>query len=456
MSIERIGAGLLVAGGVVIPIGLALGWSGIVIAAIALVGLGLARMALLGSSPLGGRLTGAALGTSALGLVSFTLSALLIEWHPAISMVGLGVLVLTVIGIAAMCVGCLLLGLSALRTILAARRVRRGFVALLATLMLLGLTGFSTFVGAVGSGTLLRPDPIPDCRTPLARYGWTYEAINYDIADDTALQNQNGDMEHCTDQGASAGSDVVTSDGIRIAGWYVPAADRVGPSAATVVLVHGWDANKSEVLRYAVPLHQQFNVVAFDLRDGGRSSRTESTFGLREKLDLEAVIDWLVRTKNPVHIAVMGNSMGGGTATLAAASDPRIEALILDSTHAHVSDILDRRLEVDAGYPSEPGMPAILAGIWLRTGLDLMDADPVNAIPALGRRPLLIVHGAADIHDLPARSADVNYRAAVDAGVPVEMHMCPGATHGHVIDTCPTEWGQWVVAFLDRVFHLPA
>lgn len=456
MTIERIGAGLLVAGGVAIPIGLALGWTGLVIGAIALLGLGLARLGLLGSSPLGGRLTGAALGTPALGVASFTLSALLIEWHPTISIVGLGVLALTVIGIAAMFVGCLLLGLSALRTILAARRIRRGFIALLATLMLFGLTGFSTYVGALGSATLLHPDPIPDCRTPLVRYGWIYEAINYDIADDTALQNQNRDMEHCTSQGASAGNDVVTSDAIRIAGWYVPAANGAGPTAATVVFVHGWDANKSEALRYAVPLHPTFNVVVLDLRAGGRSALTESTFGLREKLDLEAVLDWLVRTKHPAHIAVMGNSMGGGTAVLAAASDPRIEALILDSTHAHVSDILDRRLEVDAGYPSEPGMPAILAGMWLRTGLDLMDADPVNAIPALGHRPLLIVHGAADIHDLPARSADVNYRAAMDAGVPVEMHVCPGATHGHVIDTCPTEWGQWVVGFLDRVFHVPS
>jgi len=34
--------------------------------------------------------------------------------------------------------------------------------------------------------------------------------------------------------------------------------------------------------------------------------------------------------------------------------------------------------------------------------------------------------------------------------------MCPGATHGMVIDTCPTEWGQWIVGFLDRVFQMPS
>ena len=210
------------------------------------------------------------------------------------------------------------------------------------------------------------------------------------------------------------------------------------------------------MLRYAVPLHATFNVVAFDLRGGGRSGSAVTTFGLHEKLDLEAIVDWLERTKHPAHLAVMGNSMGGGTADLAAAGDPRIEALILDSTHAHVSDILDTRLQVDAGHPSLPGMPAILAGVWVRTGLDLMEADPVAAIPALGQRPLLLLHGTADVNDVPEKSVDVVDRAAQGAGVPVELHMCPGATHGKVIDTCPSEWGQWAVAFLDRVFHMPA
>lgn len=192
-----------------------------------------------------------------------------------------------------------------------------------------------------------------------------------------------------------------------------------------------------------------------DLRGGGRSGAADSTFGPREKLDIEAVIDWLQRTKHPAHIAVMGNSMGGGAAALAAAGDPRIEALILDSTHAHVANIFERRLEVDAGHPSLPGTPAILAAIWLRTGLDLMEADPIAAIPALGRRPLLLLHGAADVNDLPAASVDAIYRAAQDAGVLVARHLCPGATHGTVIDTCPAEWGQWIVGFLDRVFPAP-
>lgn len=386
-----------------------------------------------------------------LGAAGIAGSAVLTDLHPRSSPEQLSLLVIFAASVAAALVGGLLLGAFAL-TALSRHRGGAGAVGVLAAVGLLGLSGYSAYVAIVGSDQLLHPTAATDCRTPMSRYGWTYEAINYAIADDTALLTANADLEHCANQGRSAGRDVVTADGVAIGGWYIPAANGAGPVAPTVVLAHGWGANKSEVLRYAVPLHPTYNVVAFDLRGGGRSGPADTTFGLREQLDIEAVIDWLERIKHPSHIAVMGNSMGGGTAVLAAASDPRIEALILDSTHAYVANILERRLEVDAGHPAMPGTPAIMTGIWLRTGLDLMAADPAAKVPSLGRRPLLLLHGSADAHDLPAKSADVIFKVATDAAVPVERHYCDGATHGRVIDTCPTEWGQWAVAFLDRAF----
>ena len=335
------------------------------------------------------------------------------------------------------------------------RRFRRRVAALVAAIALLGIVAYTVYVGFAGSDQLIHPTGNPDCRTPTVRYGWAYEAINYDVADDAVLMRDNADMANCSSQGAKAGKDVVTSDGIRIGGWYIPAGDGTGPDGATVVLVHGWGANKSEALKYAVPFHDRFNVVSFDLRNGGRSSGTETTFGVREQRDLEAIIDWLVRTKHPAHIAVMGNSMGGATSVLAAATDQRIEALILDSMHARVGDVIGRRLEVDAGHPSIPGTPAIIAGIWLRTGINLMDADPISFIPALGHRPLLLIHGAADLNDLPERSAQAIAHEARRASVPVELHLCDGAPHGRVIDTCPDQWAHWSLDFLDRTFGAP-
>ena len=167
--------------------------------------------------------------------------------------------------------------------------VRRILVALIAV-GVIALAGYVGYVAAIGPDALLHPGPAADCRTPADRFGWSYEAINYDIADDAVLRASNADMTSCASQGALAGSAVVAADGIPIGGWYIPAASGAGPTATTVVLVHGFADNKSGLLKYAAAFHDRFNVVAFDLRNGGRSGSKATTFGLDEQLDLEAIL----------------------------------------------------------------------------------------------------------------------------------------------------------------------
>jgi len=328
----------------------------------------------------------------------------------------------------------------------------RIILAVVVAVALLGLGGFIAYAAVIGSDTFIHPNPAADCRTPADRFGWTYEAINYDIADDAVLRDADSDMTDCATQGATAGQAVVTADGVPIAGWYIPAAEAVDASAPTVILVHGYADNKSGLLKYAAELHGRFNVVAFDLRNGGRSGTGDTTFGLGEQQDLRAIVDWLVREKAPAHIAVMGNSMGGGTTLIEAATDPRIQAVILDSTHARVASILNRRMEVDEHLPSVPTVWALMTGVRFRTGLDLDTGDPVDHVAALGDRPLLVIHGSADVHDVPAESADVIVAKALASGVDVELQMCEGGTHGRLVEACPDEWGAWVMTFLDAAF----
>lgn len=330
------------------------------------------------------------------------------------------------------------------------RWARRLVIAVVA-IALLGLGGFVGYAAAVGPDAILHPALRADCRTP-AQLGWPYEAINYDLADDATLAAANSDMAKCATQGAPAGREVVAADGVPIAGWYIPAATGSDPTATTVVLVHGWGDNKSGLLKYAAPLRETFNVVAFDLRNGGRSGLKNTTFGLDERLDLRAVIDWLERVKHPAHIAVMGNSMGGGTALIAAAEDPRIEAVILDSTHATMSELLNRRMDVDEHLPAVPTTWAVMTSMRLRYGINLDQADPVNYVAALGKRPLLIIHGTADRNDVPAQSADVNAARARASGVSVEVRMCQGGSHGALVEACPSDWASWTKTFISTAF----
>jgi pimeloyl-ACP methyl ester carboxylesterase len=314
-------------------------------------------------------------------------------------------------------------------------------------LSLVGLVGYLAFLGFDGSKTFAAHERSGDCRTPASAYGWSYEAINYDLATDRDLDAY-PDRADCPRSGEAAGSELTASDGIRIAGWYIPATGQ-SASAPTIVLAHGNGKTKSEMLSWAEPLHATYNLVLFDFRNHGQSSGESTTLGVREVLDLKAVLDWLERTKAPSSIAVLGVSMGGVTAIDEAASDDRVAALIVDSTHATLVSSLETQLQ-RRGLPlALPGAWSILLGGLLRTGEDLSLADPVQSIGEIGDRPVLLVT-AGDDQDVNSGDAAELMSAAPEHGAHVELKTCPAAGHGGSVETCSADYAAWVLGFLQR------
>jgi pimeloyl-ACP methyl ester carboxylesterase len=322
----------------------------------------------------------------------------------------------------------------------------------------LGLAGYVGYAFA-RSGEYLTQAGEGDCRTPSFAYGWTYEAINYDQADDARLLARHPDPLHCSqdnvqangpDQGQPAGTEVMSSDGIHVAGWYIPAANGAPPTGPTLVLVHGGKDNKSGMLKYAVPLHPDYNLVLIDLRNEGRSSGDASSGGVLEARDLRAMIDWLERTKHPAWLGLVGNSNGAATVLAEAFDDQRPQAIVLDSMHASVLTQLGNIIETEQNprLPAWPSAWAVVTGASWHLGADITSADPERTIARVGSRPVLLLHGLLDAVDRPADSLERNVAAALAAGVNVEVHVCPIGAHGTVIDKCPTQWGQWTTHFL--------
>jgi len=330
-----------------------------------------------------------------------------------------------------------------------ARRARIGrWVGFAFAALMIALIAYLGYVGFVGSEQLTDPPShTADCRTP-ATMGWQYEAINYDQAPDSLVESEE-DPTNCTDfVGADPGDVLIASDGVRLTGWYVPAESGIGPTGATVVLTHGWGTNKSALLDRAAVLHRDYNLVLFDLRNHGQSYGSQTTQGVLEQLDLRAVIDWVVAEKGPEAIAVLGVSMGGATAANEVEGDPRVDALILESTHATIANAAEARLE-KAGYPlALPGSWAILLGGLVRTGLDISSADPVQAVARLGQRPLLLISGSAD-DTIGKTDAQDLFAGAQEAGVGVTLEVCEGAGHAASLVVCPEEYAAWVLGFLE-------
>lgn len=332
-------------------------------------------------------------------------------------------------------------------------RWRRRFVALAVVAAGLYVIGFGTYAFTAGASDYLSGQPrSTDCRTPASEFGWAYEAVNYDIADDGTLPTADPAARNCPAQGAIAGSEVVAPDGVHLAGWYIPAAGveagSFEPTGPTVVIVHGGKSNKSGMLAYAPAFHDAYNILMVDLRNSGRSSTADSTAGLHEQDDLRAMLDWLERAKQPRWIAVMGNSNGGSTALAEALGDQRVRALILDSMHASIEKQVGNVIVTERHLPAWPGAWAVVAGISWRLGEMIEQVDPVRTLPRLADRPVLLTHGLVDVVDRRSDSLDVNVAAATAAGIDIEVRVCAGAGHGRVVEVCAAEWAGWVQQFL--------
>ncbi len=314
---------------------------------------------------------------------------------------------------------------------------------------LVGVGGWAAYSGAVASEEFVHPTGKgAACDTPASRFGWAYEAINYDQADDARLLAANPDRQHCSGQGSLAGTEVVASDGVRVAGWYIPAANGAGPDGPTLVIAPGWKSNKSEILKYAPVFHDRFNLVLLDLRNGGRSGGDLTTWGYRERLDVRAIVDWLSQSKGPSWIGSVGNSMGAATVLAEAVDDPRIKALILDSMHGSLATTMGDGIEYEQHLPGNPTAWAGVAMASMRVGADLTSVDPVQTVARLGDRQVLLIHGTADHLDRPEHSAALVLAAARSAGVPATLQYCEGGEHGHLVDHCPELWAGWADAFL--------
>ncbi|MGE6791936.1 alpha/beta fold hydrolase [Pseudomonas guineae] len=122
-----------------------------------------------------------------------------------------------------------------------------------------------------------------------------------------------------------------------------------GPSGAqTILMVHGFAANKDNWLRIARHLTQDYRVIALDLPGFGASSKPAGSYDIGTQTErLADIIDAL--ELNQLHL--IGNSMGGHISALYAARYPkRITSLaLLDNAGINSPQPSELRLRLKRG-----------------------------------------------------------------------------------------------------------
>ena len=183
--------------------------------------------------------------------------------------------------------------------------------------------------------------------------------------------------------------------GLNLFAWFVP-AHALGPRP-TVVLLHGWCGNASNLLPAAQALHQAgFAVLLLKSRNHGRSDRDDhsSLPGFAE--DLDSAIDWL-KTRPRVdrtRIVALGHSVGDAAVLLSASRRQDLAAVVSIAAFAHPEQLMRRWFALRFA-PYRPLAWMINRALERVIGASFDDIAPVNTV-AKATCAVLLVHGRQD------------------------------------------------------------
>ena len=244
-------------------------------------------------------------------------------------------------------------------------------------------------------------------------------------------------------------------DGIPLRGWWIPAAG----SDRTVIMLHGKDGNRAggPALDLARFLHQNgYNTLLFDFRGCGESGGDRFSMGYYEVRDVSGAVTYL-QAEHPEaanQIAVIGFSMGASVGVLAAGQDPGIDAVIEDSGYADLTDLLEREIPAQSRLPGILTWPTVWMGRLL-LGYDISAVRPIDALPALADRPILIIHGTNDsviALDHAERLAAAARATRSAEAPPADVWIVPETEHVGAFGKNRDEYQRRVLDFLNRAF----
>jgi hypothetical protein len=228
-----------------------------------------------------------------------------------------------------------------------------------------------------------------------------------------------------------------TSDGLELAGWYVPSKN-----GAAVIAFPG---RKGPQPHARMLTRHGYGVLLFDRRGEGESEGDPNTLGWAGDRDLEAALAFLRDRPDvdPDRIGGLGLSVGGEMLLQSAAESNALKAVVSEGAgtrsireHVHMSGI--------ARWILLPQWSVITAA----TAVFSNHAPPPGLNELVGRispRPVFLIYTP---HGQGAETENPTFYAA--AGEPKTIWEIPEASHTGGLTARPEEYEQRVIAFFDN------
>lgn len=178
------------------------------------------------------------------------------------------------------------------------------------------------------------------------------------------------------------------------AGFYRNPAE----ARCAVVLLHGVNADRSDVLRYA-PLYWDLgcSLFSFDHRDHGRSTSTHRTYGFYESVDAKLAVQWVIERTGlaPSQIGLHGISYGAATALEVLEIRDDLAFVVADTPYSSMRRVVSE-VAAESLWIIEPLVrPLAFLMIEQRADMEAGQVAPVEAV--IGKAtPILVIHTTAD------------------------------------------------------------
>lgn len=217
---------------------------------------------------------------------------------------------------------------------------------------------------------------------------------------------------------------ITSHDGLVLSGRYYHVQD----GAPVDIGFHGYRSSPMTDFSGGSELifEKGHNLLLVDQRAHGKSQGRTISFGIQERQDLLAWVNYVIGRFGPdVKILLYGISMGGATVLMASEFPlpENVKGIVADCPYSSPLDII-LHVGKDMPIPQWLIRPFAVWGARIFGGFDLQEITAEKAV-ANAKVPILIIHGEDD-HFVPCEMSNITY-----ANSPlVQRHTFPGADHG--------------------------
>jgi hypothetical protein len=230
-----------------------------------------------------------------------------------------------------------------------------------------------------------------------------------------------------------------TSDGLRLAGWYVPSRN-----GAAVIVFPGRKGPQRSTRMLA---RHGYGVLLFDRRGEGESDGEPNSWGWGGTKDVKAAVAFLQRRADvePGRIGGLGLSVGGEMMLEAAADTDALKAVVSEGAGARAfSDEMDHDVGAVEEWTSAPFYAVKAAAVAVFSN----QTPPTNLkelVPRIAPRPVFLIAAPNS-----ANGEDLNRGYYEAAGEPKTLWEIPESGHTGGIEARPREYERRVVSFFDQ------